>query len=121
MSTKGSMSDMFLGMGYWRKFLNGEKLTNESMKEDDSLTPLHVAASQADFEQVESLIAQGWDINATDAVNATAMHYAAAGRGKQFFQVARVLRQAGADLEWPDKFGFTPKRLVQAPRAKGEL
>ena len=70
---------------------------------------LHQAVIDNDLEAIKNHIAQHTDIDATDAMQKTSLHYAAEnGRN----DVARLLIGNGAHIDLADKDGFTPLHLA---------
>ena len=67
------------------------------------------AARSGDVAQVQSLLADGADVNTSDAAGNTALHYAAAFG---FSDIARTLVAAGADLDARGRIDNTPLHLA---------
>lgn len=66
-------------------------------------TPLHWAAQHGHVEVVETLIANGADVNATDVFGRTPLHLAATHPA-----VMSMLIRAGADVDARDQLSNTP-------------
>ena len=76
-------------------------------------TGLHGAAFFGMVETVATLLARGWDINATDIRGRTALAWAAAGGHEDV--VAMILQQKGAKADTRDtEYGLTPLWLAAA-------
>lgn len=75
------------------------------MKRKINFYPLCEAVIKNDFESFKSLIDSGIDVDGTDYNNITALHYATE-RGK--VEMARLLLEHGADIEFRDPWGNTP-------------
>lgn len=75
------------------------------------------AAENGEFETLERLIADGADVNATQADGMTALHWAAY-RGD--LRSARALLAAGSDVAATNRYGVAPLSLA-CQRADGEI
>ena len=73
----------------------------------DKMTPLHEAVYEGDLEKVESLIAEGHDINCADKIGdeRTPLHYAAFCNQ---IDIMGALIKAGADVNAACRTGDTP-------------
>ena len=69
----------------------------------------HHAAFVGDIEAVKQHLAEGADVNAKDASDATPLHFAAGGSsGTGHKEIAELLIAGGADVNAKDEFGETP-------------
>ena len=72
--------------------------------------PLHELAVSAGPEEVEALVADGYNVDRRDQNGYTALHWAAAAGSHE--QVVDVLVRAGADPNAASALGFTPLHLA---------
>ena len=87
-------------------------------KNEDGLTPLHLAAGHHwDPEVVGTLLLAGAFVDARAENDATPLHFAAAFNGNP--EVTRLLLDAGADANAQDTGGLTPLHL--ASRFRGSV
>ena len=74
----------------------------------DGKLPLHQAVEKDNPAAVTCLLQHGADPNLADADGKTAALLAATQHGRNGIQILRLLRQAGADVNVADSFGYTP-------------
>jgi ankyrin repeat protein len=80
-------------------------MENNTRPDPQGRSRLHAAAIAGDSVAVESVLAAGADVSATDVAGATALHLA----GQQsHIEVARLLVTAGAPVNARDSYGNTP-------------
>lgn len=93
-----------------RREIAAESQTNPSGKFADPLAPrLHAAAAKGDLAAMQSLLAQGADINTLDNQGRTALMLAILG---QHQKLVVALMDAGADASLRDQAGFTAADLA---------
>ncbi len=85
--------------------LTGRAQTASSEARTDSPQTLHQAAAAGDIEQVQTLLAQGADLNGKDKNGSTPLHEAA---GNGWVDVVRLLLEKGANVKAIDASGRTP-------------
>ena len=82
-------------------------------------TALHYAAAENNTVDVQEILARSVDVNAKDDNDWTALHFAAQSNS---FEVARLLIDAGAEVDPTDSFGNTPlSTAVFNYRGNGDL
>jgi ankyrin repeat protein len=82
-------------------------------------TPLHYAASDAMYEEVAALIAQGHNPNAKDDNGWTPLHFAAQSNASR---CVKILLDAGADASLVDSNGNSPLlRAVFSSKGDGAV
>jgi ankyrin repeat protein len=92
-----------------------KSLVNEPLDEY-GFTPLHRAVSlpERTFEIINLFIQNGADVNAATKGGDTALHfnidlaYGSGGHGELPYKIARLLKDAGADTELTNHYGWTP-------------
>ena len=87
---------------------------NASVRDDEGVTPLHVAAVMARLEAAQLLLDAGADVNARDREGWTPLHYTAlASRKAKYFclDLTKMLLRYGADPGARDRDGNTPLHL----------
>lgn len=72
---------------------------------NERTTPLHEAAKEGNFRTVETLLAEGADVNAKDEYGNTPLHEAATWSHDA---IAKLLLKKGANVNAKAKFGATP-------------
>lgn len=87
------------------------KLTH--FKDDDKVTPLHVAAAWGYADIAKYLIEKGADINAKDAWSKTPLYRAVV---REQLVAAKLLLEKGADKSIPDNTGKTPLDIAKETR-----
>lgn len=80
-------------------------------KNADNQTPLHVACLDQSIETTELLISRGANVNALYRDGRTALH-AAIVKESRFWDCARLLLDAKADVNKADHFGYTPLHIA---------
>ncbi|KAK0703686.1 ankyrin repeat-containing domain protein, partial [Lasiosphaeria miniovina] len=66
-------------------------------------TPLCLAIGNANLETVNALLAAGADVNATDSESQSPLHIAATRDIEDGYEIAKLLLEAGADMEVQNK------------------
>ncbi len=84
----------------------GVKLTDVNQKGLHGSTPLSVAATRGDVEEVRALLEGGADPNGRGEHGVTPLHDAV---GQEHVEVARLLIRKGARIDIAADFGGTPK------------
>ncbi len=74
-------------------------------KDEEGMTPLHLAVGRSRAEMVKILLKAGAEVNAKDKQGYTPMHWVV-GRGQP--KVAKILLAAGAEVNAKDWRGWTP-------------
>ena len=82
-----------------------EKGVNPDCKDENGLTPLHIAAKLGRVEVIKVLFVRGADPNSRDRNSATPLHLAAES-GQE--EAVRLLVELGADVNARDESGRTP-------------
>jgi ankyrin repeat protein len=78
--------------------------------DEEGRTPLMLAAGRGDLEAVQTLLAQGAEVNAADARGFTALFHACynGDEDRGYPEVVRALLEAGADKEATIGYGVRP-------------
>jgi len=98
---------------------HGGKETSPSLRRELTRTPeeeetteepdIHTAAIEGDIDSVVEILENGMDINSTDDVGSTVLHYAVSGDGSE---VAKYLVSNGAEVNSLDDYQNSPLHLA---------
>lgn len=88
----------------------GISLADVNQKGRNGGTPLSVAATRGDVEEVRALLEGGANLNARGEHGVTPLHDAA---GQGHFEVAKLLIQNGARTDVTADFGGTPQEWAE--------
>jgi ankyrin repeat protein len=92
------------------KAIPSTKLMMKQVQEAKKAQPLFEAVKKRDIEQVKLLVAQGINVNSTDAWERTPLHYAAEA---DKLEITQLLIKEEADLNCKDKNSETPMTMAR--------